>query len=99
MAPKRYKINKEIYNLKKEIGELEKQNNEITQLIEYLNTLSFKEKEARIKLGLQKEGEKTIIITSPYSELNSEKAELLNEKESPSSNIFKWWKYFFNNGN
>ncbi|TSC96309.1 MAG: Uncharacterized protein Athens101410_23 [Parcubacteria group bacterium Athens1014_10] len=94
ITAKRYKINKEIYNLKKEANDLDVQNKELTKMIEYLDTLSFKEKEARLKLGLQKEGEKTIIITSPYSELKSKELKI-EEKELVRSNILKWWEYFF----
>jgi len=97
-AKKRYKIEREVYNLKREIAELEKQKNEFSQLIEYLNTLSFKENEARLKLGLQKEGEKTVIITSPYSELKSEET-AEDKKTLPISNISKWWKYFWGRNN
>ncbi len=92
ITSKRYKIKKEIDMLENEINDLNKQNNELTELIEYLNTLSFKEKEARLKLGLQKEGEKTVIITSPYSELKTEE----EKKDLTPANIFKWLDYFFN---
>lgn len=96
ITAKRNKVNNDIKDLKKEIADIESQNNDLTDMIEYLDTMSFKEKEARLKLGLQKEGEKTLIITSPYSELQTKKEEGKNMEEPKYSNTLKWWKYFFN---
>lgn len=96
---RRYKIIKEVNSLKKEITNLDRQKNEFTQMIEYLNTLSFKEKEARLKLGLQKEGEKTIIVTTPYSDFRNEEETKEEKKEPPFFNFFRWWKYFFSKNN
>lgn len=95
ITAKRNKVNNDIKNLKKEIEDIENQNNNLTSMIEYLDTMSFKEKEARLKLGLQKEGEKTVIITSPYSELQTKEEEEKNTEEPKYSNTLRWWKYFF----
>ncbi len=93
---RRSQVNKDVEGFKKEIADLEKQKNELTNLIGYLDTLSFKEKEARLKLGLQKEGEKTIIITNPYIETKKEDVTTSESKKmSVYDNISKWWKYFF----
>lgn len=97
---RRNQVNKDIEGFKKEISDLEKQKNELTNLIGYLDTLSFKEKEARLKLGLQKEGEKTIVITNPYRETKEEDAIVTeNKKVSVYDNISKWWGYFFGKNN
>ncbi len=95
ITAKRNKVNNDIKDLKKEIKNIESQNNNLTDMIEYLDTMSFKEKEARLKLGLQKEGEKTVIITSPYSELQTKEEENKNLEELSHSNVLKWWRYFF----
>ncbi len=88
-------INREISRLEKEIQESEKNKKEISQLIEYLKTDSFKEKEARLKLNLQKPGERVVAIpSSENSDLISEKA-----KDKEKDNSIKWWKYFFGTGN
>lgn len=93
---RRNQVNKDIEGFKKEISDLEKQKNELTNLIGYLDTLSFKEKEARLKLGLQKEGEKTIVITNPYIETKKEDTTAAESKKaSVYDNISKWWGYFF----
>ncbi len=97
---KRNQVNKDIEEFKKEIDDLEKQKNNLTNLIDYLDTLSFKEKEARLKLGLQKEGEKTIVITNPYLDTKKEDTTVNeNKKISVYDNISKWWNYFFSKNN
>lgn len=87
-----YEINKEISRLQTEIENLEKSNKELSQLIEYLQTESFKEREARLRLNLQKLGEKVIVISPP------EVSEIVKKKEKEKeTNFLKWWKYFFEN--
>ena len=91
-----YKINQEINALKEEITSYSKENNDLEKMMEYYNTLSYKEKEARLKLNLQKPGEKTILVDSP----DEETPDMEIKKEIKSSlvgetNIKKWWNYFF----
>ena len=86
-----HEINREISRLEKEIQESEKNKKEFKQLIEYLKTDSFKEKDARLKLDLQKPGEKVVaIFSSENSDLISGEA-----KDKEKENSIKWWKYFF----
>ncbi|OGY41205.1 MAG: hypothetical protein A2Y82_02065 [Candidatus Buchananbacteria bacterium RBG_13_36_9] len=88
---KNYKVNSEIEQLKKEIVQLDKQNQEFGQLINYLNSDTFIEQEAKLKLGLKKEGENLVII--PEKELNVEKKAAMQEQNL--SNPARWWSYFF----
>jgi cell division protein FtsB len=93
---RRYQINQEIKKVKEEIEDLEKKNRELQALIDYLNTDSFKEIQARQNLGLQKEGEQAVAIEPGLftpSEKNEATFESNNTKES--SNARKWWDYFF----
>lgn len=95
---RRQKINNEIQEVKKEIESLEKKNKELGQLIEYLNTDSFKEIQARQNLGFKKEGEKVISIESGDSGLNYEnEASFEVPIKTETSNLKKWWNYFFQN--
>lgn len=88
-----YKIAKEIKNLKEDIELLQSANIELANLINYLKTDNFVEKEARLKFGLQKPGEKAFIIEKNSGQtagiIGNEKA----EKEI--SNFQKWEEYFF----
>lgn len=94
---RRYEVNKEIQTLEKEVAELEKQNTELADLIQYLNTNSFREKEARTKLGMAKAGEKVVVI--PNVEVAEETAaELVGAPDNVEelSNPERWFAYFFN---
>ncbi|MBU2235447.1 septum formation initiator family protein [Patescibacteria group bacterium] len=94
---RRYEVNKEIQALEKEVEELENQNTELADLIQYLNTNSFREKEARTKLGMAKEGEKVVVI--PNIEVVAETAtEAVGVPDNVEelSNPERWFAYFFN---
>lgn len=84
-------INKQIADLEKSIKNLEEKNLELSGSLKYLNSKFYQEKEARLRFGLQKPGEKVIIISPLEIQQNSEI--LPNEKKCP--NFIKWWKYFF----
>jgi len=61
---RKYQIQKEIDSLQQEAEKVSEKNQELRQLIEYYQTDAYKELEARKKLGLQKKGEKVVIIKS-----------------------------------
>jgi len=100
---KRYEIQKEIQTIQSEIESAEGQNKELTQLIEYLATDSFREKMARQKLNLKREGETVIAIPvkkesekSILGSVPSEELEAISVK-SKFDNPKKWWQYLFSN--
>ncbi len=93
-----YEVNKEIDSLKEEITRYDNENNDLEKMMEYYNTLSYKEKEARLKLNLQKPGEKTILVDPPEKEPAKMETEIKKEVENSlkgETNIKKWWDYFF----
>lgn len=89
-------IQREIDKLKTETGKLEADNKYLSEILDYIGSDSFKEREMRLKLNLQKEGEKVIII---YDENGALKTGQNSAKESENSanrqNYKKWWDYFF----
>ncbi|HEB01429.1 MAG TPA: septum formation initiator family protein [Candidatus Portnoybacteria bacterium] len=89
----KWQIKREIAALQTEIEELERGNQELANLLEYFKTESFKEKEAREKLNLQKPGEKVVLM--PSLEQTEEEKEMKGEGEKGVSNSTKWWKYLF----
>ncbi|MFA6391921.1 MAG: septum formation initiator family protein [Patescibacteria group bacterium] len=94
---RRYEVNKDIQTLEKDVAELEKQNTELSELIEYLNTDSFKEKEARTKLGMAKAGEKVVVIPDvTVAEDNATELVGAPENVEELSNPERWVAYFFN---
>lgn len=95
---RKHRVNQEIEEVKKEITSLEKKNKELAALIEYLNTDSYKEIQARQNLNLQKEGETAVAVMPVERSLEeasgTEKFDIPVDEES--SNVKKWWNYFFN---
>lgn len=59
---KKYETEKEIEQYEKEIAKLEQQQKKLKDLLTFLNTDYFAEREARLKLGMQKSGEHAVII-------------------------------------
>ena len=92
----RYKIDQEIESLGSEISELENTNQDLNKLISYLESDQFVEEQARLNLGLRKEGEDVLVIKDP-AELNkvsgADGIKDLNSKDL--SNLQQWLNYFF----
>jgi len=88
---KYFTIKKEINNLEKDIEKMEKKNLEMSASLEYLNSEFYKEKETRLKFGLQKPGEKVIILVPSKNQEEIEVVPSLRRE----SNLIKWWRYFF----
>ncbi len=93
---KKNEIDKEIGQLEKEIKHLNQENDELEGLVNYLETDSFKEREAKDKLNLIKEGEKLILV----KENKSKDEEIKKEPKKPEvisrySKPHWWWYYFF----
>lgn len=85
----RYEIQKEIKQLEQQKTDLEGQKAQMEQLISYLKTDEYIEKQARLKLNLSKPGEKQINITS------AQYGESPDFDTDNSPNFIKWFNYFF----
>ncbi len=104
----RYKINREIKELQEEIENINKKNTNLKNAIEYLKSDQFVEEQARLNLGLRKQGEEVIVIQNnseeiPENNISGKEKIIFNipglEKEIPPkkvSNLQRWWNYFFN---
>jgi len=92
-AYKNQKTNKEIDKLKIEIETLELDAQNLKNLIAYYQTGSFKEKEARRKLGLVKPDEKMIIISEQSTPASSSPAP--ESEKIHKANYALWWEFFF----
>jgi len=100
---RKMEINREIAELETEIALLETDNGELSNLIEYFNSTSWQEKEARSKLNLRKEGEGVIAILDNGNlaivNEDGEVVETNNEQQVSQlgqANPSKWFEYFFN---
>lgn len=92
---RRYQINQEIQSVKNEIERLQKRNQELQALVDYLNSDSYKEIQARQNLGLQKPGEQAVAVQPPPP---NEEIKAVSPSPNPQENLSnpeKWWNYFF----
>lgn len=87
-------IQGEIDKLKKEAERLEVDNKDLTGYLDYFASESFKEREMRLKLNLQKPDERVIIISREENKSKEESAASADDKFRAISNMKKWWNYF-----
>jgi len=99
-----YSIQQEIANLEAEKSSLEAQNLEISALMNSVQTETYIEHEARIKLGLSKPGEKVVVVPDTgetSTEVDKNSGDFDYAAEVPITNFssvakpLKWWYYFF----
>ncbi len=85
-------IDREIAELKSESERLRAKNFEIASMRSTLGQTEFAEKEARLKLGLRKEGEQVVVIQpSPKATVDeSASVAVVDDLSNPT----KWWLYF-----
>jgi len=86
---RRQKINTEINNLQGQINTLEDEQRSLSALINYLNTDSYIEEQARKKLNLSRPGESIIVV-------GDEQASDTVKQTGNKSPIILWVNYFFN---
>src|SRR3989338_195942 len=89
-----YQIKKEINQLVLEKEKLEKNKLVSLEKLQEIKNGDFAEREARLKFGLGKEGEKLVIINSAGAAASSIKKEVKMSGAS-AFNPKNWWNYFF----
>jgi len=94
---KKYNIDQEILELEKEITAMESANTDFKKMITYLESDSFVEEQARLNLGLKKEGEKVIVIESADPAGEAGQKDILANGFGQRDKFFPivWWDYFF----
>jgi len=88
-------IQGQIDKLKSEADRLEADNKDLTGYLDYFASESFKEREMRLKLNLQKPDERVIIISREENKSQTETPAPADDKTQMLSNIREWWNYFF----
>ena len=86
-------IDREIETLRGEAERLRVRNFEISALESSLSSGEFLEREARMKLGLQKEGEQAVVVRKEEPRIAATPGASEGEREE-WSNTKKWWTYF-----
>ncbi|MDZ4248137.1 MAG: septum formation initiator family protein [Patescibacteria group bacterium] len=95
-----YRVHQDEKILAHEVDELEQRNLELKSLLAYYRTDSYKEKEARARLGYQQPGERVVVVPRPK---NEELVSITQPGEraqpaTPPSNPEQWLEYFFGKG-
>ena len=95
---RRWEVRTEVTRLEDEIEQLKTQNAELSGLISYFQSDYYKEREARLKLGLQKEGESALslpVIQNNNAFSMSDSETLASAERADTKVPQKWWDYFF----
>jgi cell division protein FtsB len=85
----KYRIDKQIKDYQAKVDAIKGQNAQLSDLVNYLNTPQYKEKEAREKLNLQKPGE--VVVSLPQDQPATASATTTVQTSNPK----KWFDYFF----
>lgn len=91
-----YQASNKIKDLKKEASYLDAKKSQLEDLIVYYRTDTFKELEARKKLGMKKPGENILIVKTLEEEAKAQPAKANIEGEKSESNYRLWIKLFKN---
>ena len=89
-----YESNQDISKEESKLAQLEIHLHELENQINYFQTYSFKEKEARSKLGYKLAGESVLALPIDTDEEKSADSGLL-EARIQVPNYILWWQYFF----
>ena len=87
-----YQVNQQVALLKQQIETLKQSNDDLKAQIVYYQTDAYREQVARSELGLQKPGEKVLIVPKSGKQDQSESS---RQAQSPRSNFQSWWDFFF----
>ncbi len=95
-----FQLKKQTEEVEQEISKIQAQNKDLENLILYYKSDSFREVEARKKLGLKKPGE--VAVAVPVKTANNFQSEVQAQeqgvsekpKETKTPNWQLWWQYF-----
>ncbi len=85
-------VEQEINEVKKEISDFESKNQELKEMINYLQSDQSLEEQARLNLNLKKPGETVIVINEKKIATSTVNTD---DEAKDFSNLKKWWYYFF----
>ena len=90
-------IRDQLGQLRSQISSEEQRHEQLKELIAYLSSPTFQEREARLQLGLKKSGERVILVpTDENGNSNASGLGTTRAGEEVSGSIpSRWWQYFF----
>jgi cell division protein FtsB len=94
-------VDQEIKTLEQKAQDLEGRKNDLAAMALKMQSQDFIEQQARSKLGLQKPGEKVVVLEGvPVGQAawqESQPATQTATTDASESNLHKWWRYFTTN--
>lgn len=90
-------VAKQVRRLQDEVAVEQHRQQQLQELIDYLNSPTFQEQEARLKLGLKGEGESVIVVppSASFSGATVNGTGATTEPDQSLDHPQHWWKYFF----
>lgn len=90
---KKYEIQTQVSKLQGDIHAYQQKNVELKQLISYLQSPAFQERQAKEKLNRQNPGETTVVVGTSEGGPSLEEKQI--QPDEPSSHLASWWQYLF----
>ena len=94
-----WKVDREIQDLQSQVDGLEGRKFQISELLDRLNSADVLDREARVRLGMQKPGEKVMILQganlNPTGDSSAPTVPDPAAVQDQRSNPQKWFAYFF----
>ncbi len=81
-------VDERIAGLRQQVGSLEQEQVHLDELLKYFDSDAYAEEKARLEFGLAKPGEAVVVVPESRVEPSS-------RPRSSSSNVVRWWRYFF----
>lgn len=92
---RRLSLREEITTLEQQIAELEAQNRTLGEYVASINTDSFREREARKRLNVQRPGESLLILPETRTLATANSTTTTQTGSGGTSNPQRWWTFFF----
>lgn len=88
-----YTVRQQVTRLRQQVASQEQRQNQLQDLLDYLASPTFQERQARLNLGLKKSGERVVIVPGPAE--SSADALAANSSTTSVTPPVAWWRYFF----
>lgn len=94
-----HQVRTQVRRLRDDVAAEEQRQRDLQNLLTYLQSPTFQERQARLELGLKKNGERVLVVppNSTDTPSSATKTSPTSTTDSPAtvpSNPTRWWRYF-----
>lgn len=86
-----YNVRNQVARLRRQVAAEEQRQQQLQDLLEYLASPTFQERQARLSLGLKKTGERVVVIPPAAGQVPGGPTDSIEVLSGPAA----WWAYFF----